>query len=275
MEIIDYDEKTINYINLIKKIDDDLLTESLYSGLSEITEFIPNSKIPITLETLLLITSSSNFLKCSIFDISISQDIYSSAVLYRALIELYIKSYYLFTNFILCNDDSFSKNFRMISEAAEIINTYKVGDKQNKIYGSPKEKYNPYDYIEAAYPIFKGSSKNKINAKINQHSFNNMLKFIINYYKNSKGKEALPKTLISDYSTLSSYIHGGEFSRIHSIFCSNPENRFIEIKKTVDMTYFFSLSIKLHLFLIASKFDNKFIKYVDLLLENIILENIK
>ena len=240
MKMIDYHEKTINYINSVKKVDDDLFKESIEKGLLNILEFQKtNCKIPVTLDILFLTTSSSNFLKGSIFDISCTQDIYSSAVLYRALIELYVKSYYLVTNLNLCNDDSFSVEFKMISEASEIINSYIVSDKQNKIYGSSKEIKDPYKFIRDTFPIFKGLSNNKINYKLKETSFNNMLKFVINHYKNNGEREVLPKTLISDYSILSSFIHGGEYSRAHSILCSNPENRFEEIKKTVDMTYLF------------------------------------
>ncbi len=200
---------------------DDELIEQLNTPLTEMCLEIKKSKSPKTLEAILMIQLNLSFLKTGIFKNAEDENYYSMNVLLRSLSELFIKHLYLFIEFCHKKDDSVGQDYYKWTDIKEYQDYFKGLEKERELLGMEEKKIDLDGIISEIYSGYAELPNKK--KKGNKYPFYKLLKYV-----NEKVpvKSSILTNLPTDYSIMSSFVHGGPHANRLLMFNGiNEENR--------------------------------------------------
>lgn len=229
----------------------------------ELANNVINSTIPQSGTTILSLLAGINSLKLGIFELCKSRDIYSLNVLYRSLLEHFIKINYFFHRIIVDKNDAVGEDYYKFYSKNEIALYGKSLEQINRIVDL---EYQGKDIIQILYeiePELRNYSSKELREKISQYNYKNMIKFIFDKHNNSEKdkKHDILLSIIPEYSELSSYVHGGPFA-IRNTAIKWKENE-VEKKCCQFARSTFSLFViskLISLFLFGLLIDKKYLK---------------
>jgi hypothetical protein len=234
----------MNELKRIRELDNEVF--------EELKEYFPKTvdsnfrkDFPTTAILITMIDSSATFIKNSIFNCCEKDDYYGSKILYRSLIEHFIRFKYLFINWAKNKTDEFSKIYLEYNDAKEILDSLKAKVAEEQLF-NPDFKISDWDKIIKSFPNFKNKTLKEIDEETAKYSFKNIVRFLNTEFKKKDNEmsEFLGK-LIIDYSRLSSFVHGGMGS-YKEIMSSNTDTiRENEYNRICGLTFQMSNSIKL------------------------------
>lgn len=251
-------------INDLKLIDNEILQEFELS-LNTIKNLF-DGEYKFTSELCFIYMNNSDFIKDSILDLVERENFYSVNILYRSLIEHFLRFNYFFFNFGLeGKNDEYSKKFRtalVFADKLSIMKSRNSADKIKKVIEKTEKQIQQEVY---------GSSDNfqKYNLEeLLSFSKKISIKNIINFTENHIGKNnPVPNDFLIDilirYSKQSSYVHGGIFAHQEfSNFASKgEENRLINLTVIYGLSLQTATFIKIYSYLILSKIEPKLLDY--------------
>lgn len=234
---------------------------------------------PHTLGLSYSFTKSTYLIKNAIFDCSESDNVYSAQVLYRCLIEHYLRFHYISLSFGQSPSDSTSEKYINIcndKEKSDMIKSIKNSQKLYEGENQPPFWQEILDAIsnpaenpdcEAAYDSSKLSHKDIITG-IKQFSGPNRKPFFV------------LGDLVQTYSRLSSYVHGGTRAHHELESFQDKQIRDKEYIQICGMSFLMTLTVKdlvlLLMFLTDKKeFDNYHIQYTQIFKKYIALDSIQ
>lgn len=145
-------------------------------------------------------------------------EIYPQKILLRSLLELYLVSYYIWFSNYLNKDDNCGIEYYQTYSNSELYKQYGYQQKIDNIKKNKKKNVSGLKYIQdsSQYLTTITESEYQNVMKIgNNFSIDNILSFLINKVPNKKTSKLLHKTMLTilnQYNTLSSYVHGGPFA---------------------------------------------------------------
>lgn len=200
--------------------------------------------------------TNMNFLKNGMFDLYESQNTYSIKILFRVLIEYFIKFNYLFMEFVKVQDDSIAIDYYKYSKYSESVklgNSYK---KINEILDIEND-LDSYKLLQEINPELKNISKRMFKEKVAKYDIYHMIKSInerINK-ENSFNGNAFLLGLFPIYSDLSSFVHGGNSADMLMLSHSNEKVRVEELFKDMQFALRMTISTSVFALIAFSKFD--------------------
>jgi len=213
--------------------------------------------------TIIAFIGNTNFIKNGIFDLYESQNIYSIKILFRSLIEHYLKFQYLFLRFIEIKNDSVFSDYEKFSKYSEMIY---YGDSIKNIYeilNGDTSNLNSFETLKELYPELNEISRKSFKNKVNEYKIFNIIKFInnkINKENTYSGNKFL-LDLLPIYSELSSFVHGGfEATQIMSKL-SNEDDRIKDLDKSISFSLNITLSIASFSCLMFAKHDKTMVDF--------------
>lgn len=253
-------------IDDIFEIDDDLM-EAVEPGLTEACASIKNSEYPKTTEAILMLQMNIAFLKNGIFKTAEDDNYYSMHVLLRSLCELFVKQYYMFLKFTENRDDSVGENYYKWTDIKEYLDYFKGLEKQRDLENKEKVEIDINQIISDVYAGYAEIPKNEKKENTTNYTFFKMLKYV-----NSKLKppSAILTNMPTDYSIMSSFVHGGPHAnRLQFFNAKDINNRENEIYQICKKAYLFStLSLfNTFTFVTLSNNQNNLANYIKLSLE--------
>jgi hypothetical protein len=159
----------------------DNLAEEVEPHFELIPEFM--QKIRTTKKPLSIFSTTSFFPKIEsirhgIFEIAKIEEHYSINILYRSLIEHFVKHQYLTLKTIGSNDDSIGIDYWLFGQDKEILNFAKAAENSYRILGIQQPK--PVDEMLREMGILdETKSKRLIQRKTDQFQYKNMINFIV------------------------------------------------------------------------------------------------
>ncbi|GEM_PF-1614167 len=227
------------------KLSDDVRTKSQYkSAIAVFTVFL----------------MKSDFLKLGMIDLVGSLNIYSSKVIFRTLIEHYLKFLYIYLRTVEEKSDAISKEYLDLSVLNEEVETLNAWKSVVEILGIKNEK-NHFENVKQKFPEYKDCDSKILKQKILQFKHRNIIKYLnskLNKKNSFEGGAAFALKLIPQYSELSSFIHGGA-GALENIFQNMKENdRAKEMSNDLSIALMISASIKMFYFLFLFQFDKNF-----------------
>jgi len=245
-------------IERIRALDDELF-EIFEQSNFLIIPFLKNSEIPKTTELLIMFMSGSNFIKNSIFDCIENDDVYSSKVLFRSLIEHFLRFKYISVNYLMEKSDSKSEYYYTILEISEYLSLSKSIKSVNKINGIDEQTVmEMWTELCEKFPKLKTFNKNEIEEFTRNFSIKNIIAFLTETVSKSNPKEFLLSKMIIEYSELSSFVHGGIFAYKSCFLYSNETERQKEQERIAGLTYQLCGTIKYFSYLIFYQFNKAF-----------------
>ena len=185
------------------------------------------SEFPRTAEICYMYISGSNFLKNSIFDCAETEDYYSVSVLFRSIIEHYLRFKYFWFNNAKIKDDSYALKFRTaidFKEKIEVERSFNAVKQIRKI--DQKTSDEIWNDLIAENKDFAKFTKGEIT----EFSHSLSIKNIIRYIEKTMGDGGFEtntflQKLIVQYSTLSSFVHGGLYAHKKMVSLENEKER--------------------------------------------------
>lgn len=223
-----------------------------------IFEFVKSDKIPKTANTFLIFITKTNFIKESIFELYESQNIYSINILFRSLIEHYLRFQYMFFRVLIDKNDDIGEDYLKFCSLSENIDTGKAWKEIAKIL-ELNPTADPYELLKEIIPDFKKYTKEEISKRSDQFRYKNIIRFInnkLNKENKFEGNEFLLK-IIPIYSELSSFVHGGPGADQTLFNTINEKDRKEEVLKKIEMSFMIAATVKLFSYLVFYQYDKR------------------
>lgn len=238
---------------------DDEVFDCFVSVAEELISEYKTSDYPDSISCLMGLMGTINSLKLAAFDLAEESDshLYAIKTLLRPAIEHYLRFSYLYFMVTELKNDSAGQEYRKYSLVSETIALVKSQyaletDKvvQNKILKRLRQSHDSFDI-----------SNRELEQIVRKWSYKNIArKLDKTLYKKSKDKHFLKK-LISNYSELSSFVHGGIYAEQydHSAYSSDSFSK--EIKGDISLFSFLAATARAQMLLLGCGMNSKFIEH--------------
>lgn len=234
----------MNEIERIRQLDEEIF-EEFQKYFENIKTSTFATLYPKTALILQLLDIGSNFIKNSILDNCETDNYYSVKILYRCLIEHYLKFQFIFTKWGISKTDDFSAEYLEYSDAREVLDSIKARVSEHQLY-DPEYKIADWDSFLASHPMFKSKTRKQVDIESQKYTFKNVIRFLNEKY--TEGKHDLSSHLgkfIIEYSELSSFVHGGTKSYQEMMAMQSLSQREQEYNRISGLALQQSSSIKL------------------------------
>ncbi|MDP1747765.1 MAG: DUF5677 domain-containing protein [Bacteroidota bacterium] len=215
----------IEELEELRSIDNDIFEE-----FQKANQYLPwllrESPIPKTVELFYIYLGSTNFIKNSIFDCAENEDIYSVNILFRSIVEHFLRFQYIWFNYCQGGKEEFSIRYYTALNLSEQLSYLKAANAVNALNkGKVKTTNEIWADLQQHNPKALQSSINEIENFSKSISIKNIIKFIEQNIESGKlQNNGFLKDLILRYSTLSSFVHGG-ISAHHNIVNYEKSNK--------------------------------------------------
>ena len=180
-----------------------------------------NSKIPISGKLFLFFITITNDLSLSISHLIEQGDYYGIKVLFRTQIENYLRFMYIWAR--CCKE----KNDNCANEFYDVLAFKEIKDELNTIkkrYKYDSTKANIYDTFRQIKPEYSHLTNSGIERIISQFAYKNLATYIHENICKDKQRDTVVLRLMSTYSELSTFVHGGPSSHNEMIANSSHPN---------------------------------------------------
>jgi len=228
------------------------------------TELLSNSsKYPIenTIRTLAMFCTRIEFIKNAIITLYDEEDIYSSKILYRSLIEHYLRFEYLFFKYQECKNDEPVNEYNLFSDLSEDIEYGKSWQLVRKINNANDQPPDIYTVLQNIKPEIEKYSIDEIKNNISKYRYRNIIRYLEEKLYSSKSydvRSSFLLNIIPEYSELSSYVHGGVFAEKEIIRNSDEHLRKKELFRILKLSLLISITTKEFFFIIGMQYDKKY-----------------
>lgn len=247
-------------IKELRKIDNEISLE--FDAIIADVPLLLKSKYKYTSEICFIYVNSTQVLKDSILNTGGSHNYYSINVLYRSLIEHYLRFNFFFFNFALAGkNDSYSHKFKY---ALEFNDNFSILKSINSIENTTKIKTSQ-DIKDELYKSKQEYLKYKLDdldSFAKQLTIKNIVYFTAENIDNTQNESRdFLKKLIVQYSKLSSFVHGGIFAHQDFIAFSTDENRNEKLKALSGLSLQAATFIKMFTLLILSDYNKEYLHH--------------
>jgi len=202
---------------MMKRIEDlRELDYAIYQELQKAHTYLPwllrESKIPKTAELFYIYIGSTDVIKRSLFLSAIHKDIYSVKILFRSIIEHFLRFQYIWFNFVeLGQDESFSSEHYVKLALSERLSANKSIAATNRIRKQPgKTIEEMWSDAQNLSPKFAKYSMKEIETFSKEISIKNIIEKLLQTLAiKPNDHKVFIEDLILRYSELSSFVHGG------------------------------------------------------------------
>lgn len=193
--------------------------------------------------------TKSNFIKNAIIDLCENEDVYSTRILYRSLIEHGLKHQYLYLRWAKDKNDSVGEEYYEFCNFSEDLSYLKAIQYANRLAGQTTTKEEPFSILNQLKQQSTKYSSTLIEEKARQFSYRKIVEYILSTVKTENLSPFLCK-LILEYSELSSFVHGGPFSENEFYRLSAKAERDQQLINIASNSFLIATDIKLNAFVI-------------------------
>lgn len=202
------------------------------SGVYELAQTLFKSRYRKTYKALFFILASMTTLKLGIFELCRQRNLYSTRAQFRVLLEHFLKLNYIFFRFIKEQNDNIGQDYEIYADAEDPISLARSISQIQQLIpdNSTGQKSNFFEVLCKLRPKYRYMNPRDVETKVSQFKNFNISKYIINNVLNNTSStedKNIRNTLLSiipDYASFSSYVHGGPSATItSSIECMTKE----------------------------------------------------
>lgn len=210
---------------------------------------------------LVSLVAKTEFLKNAILDIAETDNVYSIKILFRSLLEHFLKSQYLFTRHISEKTDAAGEEYYLFCDLIEDVNMLSAHNKVAKIVSPDTRELKAFETIREREPNLAQLSNDDIRQKANQFTYKRMVEFLLaQYYKDSTlSTSNFLLSILPKYAELSSFVHGGPASDKYVGLTQNEE-RNRETLELAQLALLMATHVKLTIFVLFHSIDKRFAK---------------
>ena len=198
-----------------------------------------------------------NFIKNAIVDLCETDNLYSANIMYRVFLEHWLKATYIASRVMIENNDDVGNDYLMFCNLGEELDYGKSLKKTLDILGLEDDTGNVWDNMVEKFPQLETLSVHSVEAKVMQFKYRNIIQYLLK--TNAPGSDWI-HVIISEYSELSSYVHGGpQANEVVS-----EEDRHLKYKGMINFVYNMCRFYTIYVYGIIAKDNNeKIIHYIN------------
>jgi hypothetical protein len=230
------------------RVQDEFIFNIFKRNFPIVKEHLTKTKYPKTLLAMIILDTGANCLKCSIFDVAENTDLYGAKVLFRSLIEHFLRFNFLYLTCAKEKSDQAGEEYLTFCNAKDELDLAKAYKTVNAMWSSTPNNETWENILKGLQnPLYKNYSKQFIENKVKKYTYKNLIKSInlmINYDTKDIDPGLLGSIIIA-YSELSSFVHGSQFAfrKMEEVITNNTlDSELVEICK---MTFMLSSIIKM------------------------------
>lgn len=214
------------------------LAEKIEPHLPIVSEFLYNldsTDKPLSIFSVTSLFPKIESIRIGIYELAKIEEYYSLSILFRSLIEHFVKAQYLWLKTLSNENDEVGIDYWLFGQNQEHINYVKALKNSYTLIGI-RSKPEPIEILKQLGIISNKKSSKQIKKKYGQFLYKNMISYISKKLKTHKtGAAPLLRTMLPRYSELSSWVHGGpESTYVHG-------NGTEKIQEIIEMSTFASL----------------------------------
>ncbi|EMY63544.1 hypothetical protein LEP1GSC203_0414 [Leptospira terpstrae serovar Hualin str. LT 11-33 = ATCC 700639] len=162
---------------------------------------------------------------------------YSAKIIYRSLIEHYLKSQYLLSNFDKNKNLSF--DYHLYGKIEEFINDIKMKNLHRSLKGM--DKLNEWELVKSSFPEIEFKTKKDLNDEIQNFSIKNIIKKLTYLFKEYSQIHDHFEIITRDYWESSMFVHGNPGANDFLIKSNNQynEDEILDIYNMITIPFFF------------------------------------
>lgn len=242
--------------NKIRELDDELFEYLEENSILE--KFVPvfmNSEYSSTGLVLYHFVYASQVIKIGVFDLIEARNIYSINILFRSLLDHYLRFLYIIFDFAEQKEDTAGEHYLKFNRASEELNYAFSLLNMSEIANKDIEDINVFDLIREHHPELEDYSNTKLKKEIKKYSTKNLVSKVVDTLSKSEKDQSLDfiLKLLPQYSDLSSFVHGGMGST-HSLGMLNgfdSEELTDKLEEKFKFTFLIATQILNHCFMVG------------------------
>ncbi len=251
----------------IRNLDESVFEEfKLYFEKISVSKFASN--FPSTVALSQSFTISTNFIKNSIFDCAENDDLFAVKILFRSLIEHYLRFKFVWFHWIKFKTDDESKKYLEFTNAREILDTIKSEFDAYKL-SNPEFKIGNWNEILNKIPLCENLTKKQIEEETLKYTYKNIIK-LLKEIDSDKIESSLFASLILEYTKLSSFVHGGSASHNEIFKFGDEALRKRELERICSLSFQMAATVKLFSLILFIQTDKEDFEKSYLIIDQII-----
>lgn len=238
------------------KIEDMLeeLAEEIEPHLPLVPDFLSNLKKtdkPLSIFSVTSFFPKVESIRAGIFEVAKIEEYYSLNILFRSLIEHFVKAQYIWMKTVGNKDDEIGIDYWVFGQDQENIDYVKALQQSYSLVGiTPKT--SSIETLKEMGVISKDKSANQIRKKSEQFKYKKMTHYIATQLKTKEnGSAPLLSSIFPRYSELSSCVHGGPDSV--EAYEKGPE----AVKEIIEMATFVSIYTRWSAFILFYQYEKR------------------
>jgi hypothetical protein len=228
------------------------LAEEIEPYLPLIPEFLSNIKNtdkPLSIFSMTSFFPKVESIRAGIFEVAKIDEYYSLNILFRSLIEHFVKAQYIWMKTIENKNDEIGIDYWLFGRDQENIDYVKSLQQSYSLVGINPE-ISPVETLKEMGVISKNKSSSQILKKSEQFKYKKMTHYIANKLKSKEnGVAPILSSIFPRYSELSSCVHGGPDSV--GTYEKGPGG----VKEIIEMATFVSLYTRWSAFILFYQYE--------------------
>ena len=223
------------------------------------TELARASPISKTASVFLSFIASTELIKNGILDLAKSENAYAAKVLFRSLIEHFLRFQYIWVRVCEEKSDVTPEEYLKFSSFKEGLLIGKTWKRVAKLLGQDSP-LTPYEALKAIIPDIASYSNKEIDKRASQFDLANVVEHICRKLKLPKDSKKLPIPLamIPEYGDLSSFVHGAPAAIQIMAGLQDEKKLAAELTKMAELAFQIAGSVKMFSLLTFFQYDKKF-----------------
>lgn len=258
----------MNKINQIREWDDEIHEEfEYYFPYIYCSNF--SKEFPITTQLSIQFTISTNFIKNSIFNCADNDDFFGLKILFRSQIEHFLRFNYVFFKWMEQKSDEEARKYLEFNEAREVLESIKSMVSKNRL-SNPGFDIEDWQNIINQFPNLRGYSKKEIENETKKYTYKNIIQVLNIINKSDEKQMNFLGTLMNEYSSLSSFVHGGTGSHKEISSFMEENKRMAEYLRICALAFQMAGGVKLFSLLMFFQTDKKYFERSYLTIDRLI-----
>ncbi|MES2749158.1 MAG: hypothetical protein V4606_02075 [Patescibacteria group bacterium] len=180
--------------------------ELFETGMPILNDHIKGWSDKVTLIVLMEFIVRLSTIKNGLLQLGKEDNYYSMNVLYRSFLEHWLKATYIWTRYSNEKSDETGNEYRSLVRIGEEVQYGISLKRMSEIMDLESKNLNVWQHIIKHLPSLKDTSHQSVKDAVANFDYKNIIRYLSEH--KAPGSDFIP-ALVSDYSRLSSFVHGG------------------------------------------------------------------
>lgn len=204
---------------------------------------------------------TTNFLKEGIFELTTTDNPIAVRVLFRSAIEHYLRFTYIFMRALKEGNDAVADDYLHVLDAREMVDYVKALMFSNGLDKDQADIKSAWSVLDDELINRHKVSRAEADRVTKLFQIKEILKFITTTLaSDGKGVPSMLRSIIPEYSLLSSSVHSGPKSFREMLEESDVDQRHAALFKYCELTFLIAASVKEFTFILAAKHERELIR---------------